>query len=126
MEKINPGCSNNRGVRLDAAFPKQTFYSKRIVSPSVSAVHPVLFNQWIKSVKLHSDKAFVVRLVVARSSSSARTVNEDRFIAVLPVANLLAGFNIVKPIAAISNQKKDASIIMTDKKGIVCDKQKFA
>jgi hypothetical protein len=111
---------------VDAPFPKQNSHSGYIFSSSVSVVYPARFYLCIKSVKLHSDKAFVVRLVVARSSSSARTVSEDKFIAVLPVASSPAGFNIVKPIAAISNQKKDASIITTDKKGIGCDKQKFA
>jgi hypothetical protein len=61
-----------------------------------------------------TDNAFVERLIVARSSSSAPNVSVVKFIVVIPAASSLAVFNNAQPIAAINNLKKVGLITATD------------
>lgn len=78
------------------------------------------------SAMLHCDKAFAARLVAAFSFSSALSVSGDKFIAAKPAASAPAGFNFVPPIAAISNQKKVASIIVIASVPTASDEHRFA
>jgi len=72
----------------------------------------------MKAIKLPSYKNFVARLVAAKYFSFVLIVIGDKYIAVKSVANWPGGLNPANTIAIISNPKKDASIIMTDKKSI--------
>jgi hypothetical protein len=71
-------------------------------------------------------KAFAGRPIAALCFSSVLVASGDKFIAVTTAASAPADCNCAKPIAAINNQKKAASIIETDREPIVCASLRFA